>query len=1230
MIKNKTIFTPFIKKILNKQSEKQENSIFVFLGIEDYVDINDFKEHIIDLETFGKDGNEDVFDDDWLDKTTSSLKETDSFSILSFPQFSYLLDSFNPDRFERRYKDRLIIVKDNLRSMFPISNEQYIEQTGTENIEERPQDMPVYEAQQYKVGSNCYYSAKMPMINVRQIDFFQKGRDLKDSNRESGDEVIDASINPYAIDWFVNDCIVKGCFNRKIIVKYFDKQPFSDDVQNKLEKLNYLLGLFGGEVCRLNERAIGREYTPKNETIGLLHRYWGEDATFRNLNVYKNPDNSKDIVPISQGFIVDTMIDEYNNSNDPTKDVRDLFLTAPTGAGKSLLFQLPAFYIADRGDVTIVVSPLIALMKDQVSQIRQERRFNKVQYLNSELSLIDRDRIIESCKQGETDILYMSPELLLSYDISFFIGDRHLGLLVVDEAHLITTWGRDFRVDYWYLGNYINKIRKFHDYRFPMMAVTATAIYGGDNDMVFDGANSLSMHNPHYFIGEVKRSNINFVIDNHDNFTNNYDVRKEEETVKFIRGINDLGAKTIVYAPYRRHIERLMDKLNQNNLQNIAVAYHSGMPQDIKESNYQKFRNGEAKVMIATKAFGMGVDIPDIQVVYHHAPSGLLPDYVQEIGRAARIPGMQGFAALSYSENDQRYSKQLFGMSSLKQYQLREVLKKVYKTFEANGRKRNMLVSTNDFGYIFNDSGDLDQKVSTALMMLEKNYLATVRFNVLIARPKKLFVKVYARTDEVGLDILNNSYGDYFTFITSTGQGRNNYIELDLDKLWKDFYSDRSFPLIKRDFYNKELLKEVHVKLDPQVKVTFTVDDYEGALSEINDLFKALKISFGNLTGRFFSDKDFKEELSNRLTFTKNIEKVCKFILGTFSGRLSNPNVSDDAFLQKRHNNTGEEVYRVFSNKYANIFANIKKRFSYMFEGKTYNKQSRFLSSDGNVLLDHIRLGSILEILELGSFETAGGENPMIFIRINDPLRIKRDSSNPKYEVDMLKKIKNRHEISSEIFDHFFLHSFSNDERWNFIEDFFLGASKDDLIVTYPGGERNHVDILEYINTHKNDISERNNGEELEDFGSDVFIARDGEMYYDDNLLTIDRSTMTVSKWITKDPVAFDKERRKHNFEITPTSKVLLMNRLRSEHYEYYRDVMGLNLKIEFKGYDNEVIARIPYEEVPVKFYKWLRKNQNKVYLKKEEYIKLLLEVNRQNPKALVRSDRSILKNRRI
>ena len=362
-----------------------------------------------------------------------------------------------------------------------------------------------------------------------------------------------------------------------------------------------------GGVHILQEESIQQDYIPQAETVSLLKQYWGPSAEFRNILIYENPEISSNIVPVSQGLIVDTIINEYKKGCDGVLP-RDIFITAPTGAGKSLIFQLPAFYAANNGDVTIVVSPLKALMTDQVEILHKDRQYTKVEFLNSDLTLIDRDKIIESCKKGDIDILYLSPELLLSYDIHYFLGERKLGLLIVDEAHLITTWGRDFRVDYWFLGNHINKIRKFNNYMFPLVALTATAVYGGINDMVFDSINSLNMHDPHKFIGNVRRKNIEFVIDTHDDYTSGkYDQNKETETIEFVKGIQELGMKGIVYAPYTRHINKLKDKADEIDT-NMVVAYHGGMLRDQQQFSYQAFKSNQCKIMISTKAFGMGVD----------------------------------------------------------------------------------------------------------------------------------------------------------------------------------------------------------------------------------------------------------------------------------------------------------------------------------------------------------------------------------------------------------------------------------------------------------------------------------------------------------------------------------------------------------------------------------------------------------------------------------------------
>lgn len=1219
--------TAYIKAQLDKKAVGNTNPIFVFIGMEQYVDMSVFEKYVVDKNTFDKNGNKSLFSPMWFAEVFSALtaalgNPNKDYTILSFAQFSYLVTYIQPDFF----KDRLILVRDGFRSLLPLKKEDYIEKAGQENIEERNEDMPYYMAEQFQIGDSYFYSIKLPVEDYNTLDAFTEHSSLQLLPDDNTHTVIDTVSDPYGLDTFLNLCLIEDNFSRTVIVKVFQKQPMNKQAREMLEKVNWLLGLFGGQLYELDEKEVAQEFHPSEETTALLHRYWGEKASFRELRVYKNPDYGKEIVSISQGLIVETIINEYKKAK-AGEDFKDLFLTAPTGAGKSLLFQLPSFYVSQNNDVTIVVSPLIALMKDQVEQIRQERGFQKVFFLNSELSLIDRERVIEDCQNGEIDVLYLSPELLLSYDITYFIGKtRKLGLLVIDEAHLITTWGRDFRVDYWFLGQHINKIRKNSDYRFPMVAVTATAIYGGDNDMVFDSVNSLYMHDPHLFIGEVKRNNITFVIDNHEKYKSNYDSEKEKETVKFIEDISEVGVKTIVYAPYRKHIDNMVQRLEADGKEGVAVAYHSGLTPENKNMAYEGFKRNEARVMISTKAFGMGVDIPDIQLVYHHAPSGLLPDYVQEVGRAARKPEINGFAALSYALEDQRYSKILHGISALRHYQIREVLNKINKMFVANGKKRNMLVSADDFGYIFDNAIDYDQKAMTSLMMIEKDYLAKFRFNVLIARPKKLFVKVYCRVNRYGLNLLKQKYAGSYKPLSVKGD--YTIVELDLDRIWKKSFSDKSFPMIKREFYEGTLFQEEYVECKPQIKVSFALDtDFKQANRMLAETLDAIQTTLANLSGHYFTSDDLDEALQIQVKKKETREKLVKFLLATYSGRLSTPNqVDNDAFLQRRRNAKQEEQYRVLNSQYANNFAKLKRRMQRLFEGASDNNAFVFTSTGSEYLLNYIRLGSLMEILDIGTYESRGGDNPMIFIRINDPRRIMRDANDSNYRNSLLTNIERRHKSSSDIFDHFFLHSFENEDRWNFIEDFFLGESNDELFAKYPGGERNHIDIVSYVKNHMGENhSTSSSQKEKGKNGISTFAPKEGKKYNSNDMLTIDGQTRRVGKWLIEDPVELDKVRRKFKLSIDKEIFTVLMSKLKNYHFPYYRDSVGLKLKIDFPGYDLPVTASLPYKDDPVKFYTWWRKNEDKVAMSKKELLELLIKVNEINPNSLVKKHREIL-----
>ena len=1205
------VATRFGQIIESETGPDTKHDIVVLLGVGDFLDVSKYSANIVDAESFSVDGDASIFDEeDWFGRVFMSLRQPRDLYLMSYQQFVYYT-AYAPNL--TKFKSRVVIVYDNVRSLFPIKNSAYLEKAGAENIETRPDSMPVYQAEQVSIEGKAYCTFTAP-TECRMVPFFTESLAVETSRKQC-DEILEIDEHMYTLDVFLNKALADSRKKRVLGVKRVKDIIRAEEFNQRLELANGLLSLLGaGEIIQKQETKIISDYVPRSETVALLKRHWGEKADFRQIKVYQNPGENNKVVSISQGQVVDLIIDEYKKCKETEDVADDVFITAPTGSGKSLLFQLPAFYVSEQGDVTVVVSPLIALMKDQVFAIRRDRDFEKVAYLNSELNLIDRDRIINQCKDSEIDILYMSPELLLSYDISYFIGERHLGLMVIDEAHLITTWGRDFRVDYWHLGNHINKIRKYRDLRFPMVALTATCIYGGPNDMVIDSMGSLFMHNPHLFLGQVKRENIRFVINNYKAFEKGYRKNKTEQTIEFIKAANEHHLKTVVYAPYTRHVRDIVDQVKE-----IAVPYYGTLSAEEKDFAYNRFKSNDTLIMVCTKAFGMGVDIPDIQVIYHHAPSGLLPDYVQEVGRVARDPNMLGFAALNKNEKDKQYSMQLFGMSSIRQWQIREVLKKVYSIYKLSNNQRNLLVSSEDFSYIFNDGDEDGTKVKTALMMIEKDYLSRVRYNAIIARPKQMFVKCYARTDTFGLSVLEKRYSKFYKKLRDLG-GNQTVVELDLDEIWQQDFSDKTFSLLKREFYNGNLLRKDGANLVALTKFSLSLkQDYDIVKERFFYLLDVLERIFSMMGYRTFTEDDFLASLDPYFPDKPFRKQLARYVLSAFSGRMvAAGKIEENAFLQKRE--YGDITYLVFNQSYKTTFSNMKRIFTKMFDGADNKTVSRYFSNENDYSITYSRLGSLMEMANMATYEMKGGDNPMIFIRINDPERIRKDSENPNYKNELLTRTAKRHDISNEIFDHFFTNTLTSDERWNYIEEFFLGATNEELFEQFPeNNDRNHVDIINYIVNNVMHI-EHKKGEAKKGGSLGIFPPRGGEQYFKENLLTIDDRTMSVAKWVKTDPVSFDMVRRKYRFRLTKEVYFVLMSKLRANYREYYKDAIGLNMPIEFKGYPGTIPASIPYSNDPIGFYKWWKKPENadKITMSKAETIQLLVKVYQMEPRALL------------
>ena len=275
-------YTTVLDKIIQKRVEEKANTIFVFTGITPYICIENYAEYITDLYTFDKDGNNSLFSREWFGTIFSKLMIAQNFQILSHQQFAYINEYLSEDFF----KERVLIVYDNLRSLFPLSKDNYIESTNEYTNEERPEGLPIYQAEQLKINDNFFYTLKTFADILDKRHFFGIQKELTSASAQDNAEVLDVISNPYAIDAFVNHCIADDNFSKQVFVKVSGKNILNKATHKTLQELNHLLAKFGGGVYILQEDSVLQDYVPQAETLSLLKQYWGPKAEFRNILIY--------------------------------------------------------------------------------------------------------------------------------------------------------------------------------------------------------------------------------------------------------------------------------------------------------------------------------------------------------------------------------------------------------------------------------------------------------------------------------------------------------------------------------------------------------------------------------------------------------------------------------------------------------------------------------------------------------------------------------------------------------------------------------------------------------------------------------------------------------------------------------------------------------------------------------------------------------------------------------
>ena len=566
--------------------------------------------------------------------------------------------------------------------------------------------------------------------------------------------------------------------------------------------------------------------------------------------------------------------------------------------------------------------------------------------------------------------------------------------------------------------------------------------------MVFETIRSLQMEPCVLYVGTVKRKNIGFDIRQltlEEGET--YDKGKQRVISERVENFLD-GHKTLLYYPFAGGIDMRIKTWVRSADWRLVASYYGKKDKEQKAAIVQEFKEGMKRMIVATKAFGMGVDISDIDRVYHVAPSSTFVDYIQEIGRAARDADVQGVAATDYHERDFYYMKRLHQTGNIAQDQLALILKKLMEVYRMKGEKEEILVSLSDFEFVvklprtknkLEYESELGQLIKTALLWLEDDLSQRYGRRLLEVSPQNLLTEGYIQ-DKTG-DAFASEFQAYLTKV----EGEESVYRARLDSLWEERFPELGYREFKQKLNNGTLWEGSRAVSVGKHEVLLK-EDTAVIRQRMDSLFKSLvtmlKTALLKTKGRFD-----EEEL--RAVFAEHgmdVPSAKRFIGSLLESRTEEGrSVSYISSVKKKESN---ELSFTVTKGFDLLLSRYQKLFTQRIAGTKGERLQFYCTpfSDLNMLLN------LLSMLDCLSFSVEGGGTPCVHVRFNDPGLLQQLADSNEYHNLILDTNERIFEEQIDLFSSFFgTDILTDDQRWDFVEEYFTGTSVEELKKKYIG-----------------------------------------------------------------------------------------------------------------------------------------------------------------------------------